>query len=282
MLKSFVDESGHSRDPKCRFVGLAGFVANEQQWEQFDEAWGKAIIDRYGGRTFHAKEFFHHPEWPAERRVSLLKDLTQAIEVSGARAVGCCVYLSAYEDLATEYRGCLPDPYYMAFQEVTKGLALSGSPVCSPDLMADPVSMVYAFQKEYGATEAGRAMKLWHTIKQHSDVFPWGAWMGTYTISKPEQSYGLQAADLFAYELTREFEQWKTNQPRPMRLALKEIIKRQPNPLLISLLEHAGILEILWNGGVFPERAEAPSPFKLAQLETGWVVRNALRERAEE
>ncbi len=73
--------------------------------------------------------------------------------------------------------------------------------------------MVYAYQQEYGATPAGRAKQLWQLIKDDPKQFQWAECMGQYTSAKPKDVLPLQAADLFAYEFTRELEAWSKDPP---------------------------------------------------------------------
>lgn len=254
MLAAYVDESGHSKDPKCRFVGLAGFVANAAQWDLFQGQWRAALDEFNDGEEFHAKEFYRRSEqskyagWSQEKKDDFIARLTGSLVAAEAKAVGCVVSLD-YERLEARHRRATVDPYYMAFQEVTKGLALSDAPIMNDDFKIDPVSMIYAYQREYGATDAGRAMQLWNIMKSHPEKFVWAEWMGSYTSAFPRDVLPLQAADLFAYELTREFEAWATPSPRAMRKSLKDIVHNQKGNLLIKLYERSAMLDMLWNSG---------------------------------
>jgi hypothetical protein len=288
MLAAYVDESGHSKDPKCRFVGLAGFVATAAQWDVFQLQWKGALDEFNDGEEFHAKEFYRrssqskYTNWSQEKKDGFIARLTGSLEAAQAKAVGCIVSLDHYEQLKESERRATVDPYYMAFQEVTKGLALSGSPIMNDDLKVDPVSMVYAYQKEYGATDAGRAMQLWNIIKSHPDKFIWAEWMGTYASAFPREMLPLQAADLFAYELTREFEEWAKPSPKTMRKALKSIIRSQKGNLLIKLYDRSAMLDMLWNSGAFSDATTADSPIVLEAYTTMKVVRDTLLFRANE
>ena len=286
MLAAYADESGHSKDTNCRFVGLGGFVATAEQWEIFESLWRSALDSFNEGEEFHAKEFFRkdpksrYATWSQEKREGFMDSLTSAINTSGAEAVGCVVSLEAYEKLDESFQKAIKDPFYMAFQEVTKGLALSGAPQDNT-LAIDPVSMVYAFQSEYGVTKAGRAMQLWNTIKQKPKQFTWAKWMGTYTSAFPRDVLPLQAADLFAYELTREFEKWRLQPIPPMRMALKNILRAQENPLL-KLYEMSAMLDMIWNSGGFGDVNNRDSPIALEALMVGKEIRDGLRMRSRE
>ena len=67
----------------------------------------------------------------------------------------------------------------------------------------------------------GRAEQLWHAMKSSLDV---GFRMGTYASTSPGELYPLQAADLFAYELSKEFENSVKRPDDRMRWGLREIL----------------------------------------------------------
>ena len=72
----------------------------------------------------------------------------------------------------------------------------------------------YAYQKEFGTIVSGsttpqnqgRSESLWHAMKNHPhDPLRLNQWMGSYSSEYAKNIYALQAADLFAYEITHEF-----------------------------------------------------------------------------
>jgi hypothetical protein len=120
------------------------------------------------------------------------------------------------------------DPYYIAFQTCTRGAAIEA-------IFEEPgetVAMVYAYHNEYGTNAGGRAEKLWHAIKKHYDH---GNRMGSYASSTPRDLAPLQAADLFAYELSHEFENRVKRPGDDMRWGLRQIVGmyRIPIPQII-------------------------------------------------
>jgi len=106
--------------------------------------------------------------------------------------VACAVYLPDFAKLSPAHKAAV-DPYYMAFQEITKGLALRGAPIMSPDLLlkpnpkfpddfkADPVGMVYAYQSRT------RTAVMEHH-QECTDKFAWADWMGTYSSASPKDA----------------------------------------------------------------------------------------------
>lgn len=39
LLTGYMDETGHSKDERQRFVGVAGLVAQAEHWEVFERKW---------------------------------------------------------------------------------------------------------------------------------------------------------------------------------------------------------------------------------------------------
>ena len=58
-LTAYIDESGDSNDPKCRYFGMAGLCAPEDKWSAFDEKWNAILSEHCGGHWFHMKDFAH-------------------------------------------------------------------------------------------------------------------------------------------------------------------------------------------------------------------------------
>jgi hypothetical protein len=295
MLTAYADESGHSKHPDCNYMALAGFVGSDSEWQSFEHDWKAATSEYICGAEVHMRNFGRgqmYAGWSKEKLSAFMTRLVAAIVESGVHPVACAVYLPDFEELSPAHKAGVVDPYYMAFQEITKGLALRGSPIMSPDLLlkpnpvypddfkTDPVAMVYAFQQEYGATPAGRAQQLWHIIK-NSDKFQWAAWMGTYASAKPKNVLPLQAADLFAYELTRELEAWTKAPTPPMRDGLKGLLRGFKWQALIKVYTLPVILDMLWNSGAFGDtKGVVNGPYSLVANEHMFKVRQILKERS--
>lgn len=243
MLVAYMDESGHSKDPKSRFVGMGGLIAESGAWEQLEAAWKESLSEAGLKKAFHMKEFAHRQGefegWNEPQRQKLFGQLVKAIVDARVEPTGCVVSLDDYTAMPDILRDFFREPYFMCFQMVTRGAALKALPTTYP-FKSETVAMVYAEQEEFGTTQAqsneenaGDAQKLWHAMKKLTD---YGQWMGSYSSDSPTNICPLQAADLFAYELTKEFENLLSRPDDGMRWALKQIlgqkIKRGGYPLL--------------------------------------------------
>ena len=222
-LTSYMDETGHLDDPNLEYVGMAGFVAPRGAWEVFDTGWNDLMRNACLTRPFHMKDFAHSQgqfeSWKGKedmRRAFFGRAMKLIVETGGT-PVGAIVSLSSFRSLTNEQQRGFLDPYYVAFQTVTRGAAIEA-------VFEDPeesVAMVYAYQSEYGTNNGGRAEQLWHAMKKH---YEHGKRMGSYSSGTPADLAPIQAADIFAYELSHEFESRVKRPDADMRWGLRQIV----------------------------------------------------------
>ncbi len=222
MLSAYFDETGHSRDPRKSFVGMAGFLARADAWERFDSEWRQVCDSANVKMPFHMTDFAHcrgqFRNWQEDGRKKLLSRLIDVIGRTKAIPVGAIVSVRDFQGLGDKQRSELRDPYYIAFQECTYNLAFAAA-ITSPE---EKVAMVYAKQREF----TGGAEELWYAIKKHNPLV--GYWMNSYTPAEPVDFTPLQTADLWAYELGHHFEyilpnakDWRYAFERIVRLAIE-------------------------------------------------------------
>lgn len=224
MLKGYFDETGHADDPELHFVGMAGFVATSSSWVNFEDQWKDALRNASLPEAFHMKDFAHslgqftHWKGKEEKRRLFFRRLLEIIRETKAKPIGAMVSLRDFETLTPEQQAHFKDPYYLCFQSCTRGAAIEA-------VFEEPqerVATVYAFNQEFGTNKDGLAEKLWHAIKQHYDH---GPRLGSYASSSPSEACPLQAADLFAYELSHEFENRIKRPNDRMRWGLRQILR---------------------------------------------------------
>jgi hypothetical protein len=108
------------------------------------------------------------------------------------------------------------------------------------------VSMVYAFQEEYGTNKDGTAGQLWHAMKQHVSFGNIRERMGSYATGSPANILPLQAADLFAYELCHEFENHINRPNDKMRWGLRQILAMYRTPVpLVRVFDRKELLRLI-------------------------------------
>ena len=229
-----MDETGHPDDPTLEFVGMAGFVAPAGAWDVFNEGWVDLLRNAGLRKPFHMVDFAHSKgqfaAWKNNEQVrrSFLARAVALIVETQATPIGAIVSLSAFRSLTLDQQTSFLDPYYVAFQTCTRGAAIEAV-FEEPD---EKVAMVYAYQSQYGTNKGGRAEALWRAIKKHYDH---GSRLGSYASSTPGERYPLQAADLFAYELSHEFESRIKRPSADMRWSLRQIVAmyRIPVPQIL-------------------------------------------------
>ena len=262
MLTSYMDETGHSDDPNFHFAGMAGFVAPMETWVQFGEVWQAVLDDAEFGLTepFHMKDFAHFQGqfkdgWKEDepKRRRLFSKLIASIVDAKLIPMGAIVSIEDFRSLTKCQQDSFDDPYFIAFQHVTKGAALTAC-----DLPNETVAMVYSYNEErgtiqselYSVNQAGNAEQLWHQMKA---LKLYGKWMGSYASDSPARLVQLQAADLFAYELAKEFENQLTRPQDGMRWGLQQILTLVEHPFLPQLYDRRELLRAV-KGGNFPCR----------------------------
>jgi hypothetical protein len=223
--------------------------------------------------------------WTEAQRRELLRRLIAEIVECAPEPVAAIVSLDARDMLSPIHQRFFGDPYQTAFQQVTRGLSLSAIPR-HENAEPETVSMVYAYQSEFGAIQSvstlsqnqGRAEALWHAIKK-STMF--GQWMGGYASESPENLATLQAADLFAYEITHEFENQLKRPHLGMRWPLKQILRSAGRASLIKLFDFNTLIHtMLENGYDLSSETVSEDDISLAYSVGQRQIRDNLMERA--
>jgi hypothetical protein len=255
MIVSYMDETGHFNDPASKYVGMAGFAAPAEIWEPFGKLWNLTITrDPFRlTRPFHMREFAHRrgefKGWSEEKRQALYGRLIEMILLIKPVPIGAIVSIDDFKTLTTEQQSDLKSPYHLAFQTCTRGAAILG-------LVPAEIRMVYSENIEYGAVERphakskqiGDADLLWRSIKELT-IF--GQWMESCSFSTPIETIPLQAADLFAYELYKEFENQQRRPNDPMRWGLRQILSlASAEHVLIRLYDRKEMLRTIVEAGM--------------------------------
>ena len=244
-LTSYMDETGHPDDPNLEYVGMAGFVAPFGAWEVFESAWEDLMRNAGLSEPFHMKDFAHSvgqfKPWKGKEEIrrAFFGWAMNLIVETRATPIGAIVSLSGFRSLTESQRSSYLSPYYIGFQNVTRGAAIEAM----FEEHEEKVAMVYAYQSEYGTNNGGRAEQLWHAIRKHTDF---GSRMGSYASATPAELSPLQAADIFAYELSHEFESRVKRTNADVRWGLRQIfgMYRIPSPQ-IRLLDRKELLRTI-------------------------------------
>ncbi len=255
MIVSYMDETGHFDDPASNYIGMAGFAGPEQLWEPFGKLWQVTIgSDPFRlTKPFHMRDFAHRrgefEGWSEEKRKALYGKLIEIILLIQPVPIGAVISIDDFKSLTPQQQSNFKSPYHFAFQTCTRGAALLGR-------APDEIRMVYSENIEYGAMESspdagarqlGNADLLWRSIKK---LTLFGQWMHSCSFSTPAKTVQLQAADLFAYELYKEFENQQKRPNDPMRWGLKQILTlASPDHAFIRLFDRKELLRTIIEAG---------------------------------
>jgi len=148
---SFVDESGHAKDPNQRHLCLAGLLATEDAWKNFDVEWRTRCAAAALTKPFHMKDFAarrgEFEAWGEEQRKQLLRELISTIRCAKAIPIGSVVSIEGFNALPPRVRQGFRDPHFLAFQSLTYHIAVAAGIQMEPG----PVTMIYAHHPEHSA-----------------------------------------------------------------------------------------------------------------------------------
>jgi hypothetical protein len=184
------DESG---SPEQRAVVVAGFVASDEQWLEFDRNWNDTLR-QYGISLFHAVDFFQSvgefAKWRAHNKIPELRDtrqrfLRQLLAHIKLRVRFCCSHVVRMEDYRKVnqiyFLNAVP-PYAISGRTAVKSVTDWAS---RNHISEAQIKHVF----EDGAKHKGSLQKSIIKYKGFEPIF-----------KKKDEAVPLQAADLLAYE----------------------------------------------------------------------------------
>lgn len=209
---SYVDEAGHSKDPRRNYLCMAGLLATESAWTAFDPEW-RSVCDEEGlTEPFHMMDFAafkgQFKRWTEEQRQRLVGKLVGAIRNAKAVPIGSVVSVRDFNSFDPNLQAKLRDPQFMAFQPLTYNIAVAAGMEMPPGR----VTMMYAHHPEHSVGLANTE-DLWHFVRKYNPIIAW--FMESYVSGEPKEHSPLQAADLWAYELGHHFEVIRPAKKKP-------------------------------------------------------------------
>lgn len=204
MLSAYMDETGHSRDEKQRFNGMAGLIAPAANWEVFERKWKATLTSKeFDIPYFHMKDFAHYKGdftgWSEAKRQKLFGKLIRHIEVANPLPIGTIIPMEEFRALTAVLHGEFNDPYFLSF------LGIIASATTFMDVMEAPaqekVALIFSDQVEF----KNRALRLYDAIRE--DIGARHIKRSTPPDFRDMRDFmALQAADIVAYELYKEYE----------------------------------------------------------------------------
>ena len=137
--------------------------------------------------------------WDEKRRQQLLAQLVSSIERAEAIPIGSVVSIDGYNAPDSPFGERFKDPHFLAFQTLTYQIAAAAGISLEPG----PVTMVYAHHPEH-SEGLSNTRELWDAVRKYNPIV--ALFMESYRCGEQSEHPGLQAADLWAYELRHHFE----------------------------------------------------------------------------
>lgn len=255
MLWGFMDETGHSKDQKQRFNGMAGLIAPSDHWEAFELKW-KQVLKDFKIPYFHMQEFEtserardstksknSFKNWSAIKKERLFFKLLKIIETVHPFPLGSIMSMDDYRALSEEQRKYFDDPYYLGFLFVLGSVdVFLDKTGAAPEVRA---AIVFSDQVEFRSRALQYYANAYSQELSHRVDPP--------TFQDMRIRVPLQAADLVAYEFYKECERRRyrpTDDTRPgykvlikmcNRLGFSQpLIKFQEKPDLLAHAESVG------------------------------------------
>jgi hypothetical protein len=220
MLTAYMDETGHSKDERQKFNGMAGLLAPTDQWEALELKW-KRTLKEFKISHFHMKDFANRKrefkDWHELKRKKLLGKLLKHIEMTTAFPLGSILSMADFRSLPTSQQSSYGDPYHIGFLSTLTYLTKLGGDLLR-QFPGEKIAPVFGDHVEFRHS----ALQSFEILSRHKDV---RLYVHSPAFRDMRDFVPLQAADIIAYELYKEFERQLFRKTAPPRYGYKVICK---------------------------------------------------------
>jgi hypothetical protein len=230
MIRAYWDESGSTKDPNRRYLGMGGVIAAAGDWDRFDKSWNGALAE-FGVPYYHAKEVEHNEKafgdrvvWTPQHKLALRMRLVSCIADTIPTIVGAVLDLSAWRALLAEDQSFFIDPWLCCLQECAR---LSVAVALTDPDAGESVATVFSRQEEF----KDRALMLWDAVRTRKE--PGYDRLGAFDMRDMRELVPLQAADLIVYEAVKNVPQLLAG--APIRPAMSMLMAADPNMFLANI-----------------------------------------------
>ncbi|HEY2962549.1 MAG TPA: DUF3800 domain-containing protein [Pyrinomonadaceae bacterium] len=251
MLSAYMDETGHSKDERQRFNGMAGLLAPAEKWIEFEDNWNRTLTSKeFHLPYFHMREFEgRHPDtgkpvgrfrgWTKEKRERLYSKLMRHIANAHALPYGAVIAMEDWRSLSEAQQKALhDDPYFLAYRSV---IALSTSFL---EFKRAPPNVQVAFMFSDQVEFKYRALQLYDEIYKTGMFIKRSAKRPAF---EDMRNYApLQAADIVAYEMYKEYDRIKyrpNDKPRWGHDRLEEMSNKHGSQLIGMFYSRAKLVQ---------------------------------------
>jgi hypothetical protein len=226
MLTLYLDES-YSHPPAPLIYTVAGYIATVNEWRKFQKEWRREL-DRAGIDFFHMTTFEarrkEYEGWSNEKRVEVLKRLHRSIHRRILTGFASSVVVADYNEVMNpNIRRGYGEPHEFAVVACMKYIRDWGN----QNGYHEPIAYVL----ESGSDR----QKIVNAVFNHMDEEQRREYrIGSWTFADKRDLNPLQAADILAYEMTKEMtRRLDKSNTRPVRRSMQNLAKGHPDAHLM-------------------------------------------------
>lgn len=213
---AYFDES-YTHPPAPLVYTIAGYVSTNYQWRKFRKEW-RTILDQEGLTHFHMVDFQAckqpYGAWPKQKRIKFLQALHKTIHKRTVRSFTTSVNLSDYELLTEQEKYFFGSPHVQATIHCMKLIAKWAD----NEKIKEPMPYVF----ESGSAHDKELRRLFDDTMDEGEKAAYRCASISFADKKDIEM--LQAADVLAYEITKEYSRQLTpNNTRPVRESIKNL-----------------------------------------------------------
>jgi hypothetical protein len=200
VLKAYFDESGIHAGSKI--VTMAGFIADEIVWEEFDKRWAAALtvaghnplLEFKTYDCVHGVHQFSAPGWSFAERLALIGTLVTIITETNLMAIGSSVVRKHLNPLLSNewFRHKVTAPYYLCFEHCVQMAVGWTRRYSTATGKRERVALIFDVQRAF----APFALEL---FRQYEASERWKDDLASISFASSEEFSPLQAADIAAY-----------------------------------------------------------------------------------
>lgn len=196
-LKVYCDGSGKSKEVKCRFLTLAGIMASDDYWREFESKW-ETVLEKYSVPYSHMRKLLRGEEpfhgWRDRTKQLFVGDLLNVLGTLDHR------------DLVASTLTINLDDY--------RQLAIGGNRIRPAEAVCGDYVMTHAFRHprfsegraeilfDRGESFIKYVERIWSRNKDNASS--WASYVVTVAPADMKKVLPIQAADLLAWSANRE------------------------------------------------------------------------------
>ena len=213
---AYMDETGHAADDAQRFCGMAGFIATVDNWQVFEEQWNR-VLTEHGVGYMHMREFVpsrkEFRDWKDQTdKDKFYRELLKILRDIKAIPFGSIISLDGFRKLSAVDRELFNEPYLRSLSDCVGIPAF----VLQNEPQEVKYRVVFSEQTEF-KHRASVVYELFRNLYKIGDRMSYPEFGDMKTVVP------LQAADIVAYELNREFRRQLETPTKPQEYGYKQI-----------------------------------------------------------